>query len=75
MLTDSDVYVEAEQSWEEVVDEIKIEAQKEGFAVRKGIPYLYGIYKAKKKRWRPIAGVRQMEPQQRMLMRNKASAE
>ena len=51
------VYTLRQELWKDIRDQLMAECRDEGFTIGKGLPYLYGIYKSKKRSWRPIAGV------------------
>ena len=56
MLTDTSLYEVCSQTWLQARQRICLEMDQRGFTPSQGVPYLYGIFKAKKRRWRPISG-------------------
>ena len=56
MLTDTSLYEECPQMWLQARQQMCLEMEQRGFTPAQGMPYLYGIFKAKKRKWRPISG-------------------
>jgi hypothetical protein len=57
-LSDSTIFEEVPQAWDEVARMIAAQVERFSFKPGKGIPYNYGIWKAKKGKFRYIAGTR-----------------
>jgi len=56
MLGDTSLFQECLQAWPELRQAMYVRITELGFTPTNGWPYLYGIFKAKKRRWRPISG-------------------
>jgi len=52
-----DVYAPMEISWSEYTQQCATFCGQHGFVVGGGLPYVYGIWKSKKARWRHIVGI------------------
>ena len=57
-LKDTEVFEEVLNPWEDVEAQVKTQVGAAGFKVGTGIPYNYGIWKPKKRKFRFIAGTR-----------------
>jgi len=57
-LSNSDVFVDVEEPWEDIHKHLKEVLKDFGFQAGTGIPYNYGIWKPKKQKSRYIAGTR-----------------
>ena len=57
-LEDTSVFEEDTRPWEEIATTLEAEIESFGFKAGRGIPYNYGIWKAKKQKFRYIAGTR-----------------
>ena len=57
-LQDSSIFEEDARTWEQVATSLEQDIESRGFKAGKGIPYNYGIWKAKKQKFRFIAGTR-----------------
>ena len=57
LLGSTDTYQTVPKPWDEVRSEMARGLKRWDMRIGNGVPYLYGIYKTKKSRWRPIAGV------------------
>ena len=53
----ADVYTPFELSWNEYTQQCESFCTQYGFVVGGGLPYVYGIWKSKKARWRHIVGI------------------
>jgi len=53
----ADVYTPLELSWNEYKQQCESFCTQYGFVVGGGLPYVYGIWKSKKARWRHIVGI------------------
>jgi hypothetical protein len=61
-LGDNEVFEDVQRPWDEVVKDVERQLNVIGFKPGKGIPYNYGIWKAKKQKFRYIAGTRAPPP-------------
>ena len=57
LMADARTYEKCDKSWNSILLVMNEQLTKYGFCSLKGQPYLYGIFKAKKRRWRPIVGI------------------
>ena len=57
IIADARTYEKCTETWDSILQVMKERLMKYGFGSLEGRPYLYGIFKAKKRRWRPIVGI------------------